>query len=144
MDTFRIYTAGGMSKFGKDNFEDSNKWRKYCKDNLESFDCLYNVRVDNANDYYNFFDEPVYDSEREVMEFDIRKVKHSDLIICNFNDPKSLGTMAEIAIAYDNRIPVIGLNERNFDLHPWEIEFCTKMFTDINKMLEYIKDFYLT
>ena len=52
--------------------------------------------------------------------------------------------MAEIAIAYDNRIPVIGLNEENIELHPWQIEFCRKIFTDFDLMLDYIEDYYLT
>ena len=89
-------------------------------------------------------DSSTYDSEKEIVEFDLMKVKNSDLIICNFNDPKSLGTMAEIAIAYDNRIPVIGLNEENIELHPWQIEFCRKIFTDFDLMLDYIEDYYLT
>lgn len=144
MDKFVVYTAGGMTKFGKDNFDESNKWRNYCKKKLQDSYSLYNVIVINANDYYNFLDDSTYDSEREVMEFDIRNIKRSDLIICNFNDPKSMGTMAEIAIAYDNRIPVIGLNKNNYELHPWQIEFCSKMFTDIDKMLNYIHDYYLT
>ena len=143
MDSFTVYTAGGMTKFGKDNFDESDKWRNYCKKTLENYECIYNVHVINANDYYNFLDNSAYDSEREVMEFDIRNIKRSDLIICNFNDPRSMGTMAEIAIAYDSRIPVIGLNENNYELHPWQIEFCSKMFTDIDEMLIYIRDYYL-
>ncbi len=78
------------------------------------------------------------------MEFDLNKVRHSDLIICNFNDIYSLGTMAELAIAYERRIPVIGLNVDEQTLHPWQIEFCTRIFNDMDEMLDYVKDFYLT
>ena len=144
MKDYVIYTAGGMSKFGVDNFDKSNEWRKYCKNALENYDDRkYRVIVINPNDYYNMLDSSTYDSEKEIVEFDLMKVKNSDLIICNFNDPKSLGTMAEIAIAYDNRIPVIGLNEENIELHPWQIEFCRKIFTDFDLMLDYIEDYYL-
>ena len=108
-----------MSKFGKDNFEEGNKWRIYCKDTLEKCECDFKVKVINPNDYFNFFDEPrAYKSEKEIMEFDINKVRHSDLIICNFNDVYSLGTMSELAIAYENRIPIIGLNTDHQKLHP--------------------------
>ena len=145
MRTIRIYLAGGMGKFGKDNFEESNKWRIYCKDILEKFEGNYRAEVINPNSYFNFLDKPPrYSSEREVMEFDINKVRNSDLIICNFNDPKSLGTMAEIAIAYERRIPVIGLNEDFDELHPWQIEMCTRIFNNIDEMLDYVEDFYLT
>lgn len=133
-----------MSKFGKDNFEEGNKWRIYCKDTLEKYECDYKAKVINPNDYFNFFEEPcTYKSEKEIMEFDINKVRHSDLIICNFNDVYSLGTMSELAIAYENRIPIIGLNTDHQKLHPWQIEFCTRIFDDIDELLDYVEDFYL-
>ena len=145
MRTISIYLAGGMGKFGKDNFEESNKWRTYCKDILEKFEGNYRAEVINPNSYFNFLDKPPrYSSEREIMEFDINKVRNSDLIICNFNDQKSLGTMAEIAIAYERRTPVIGLNEDFEELHPWQIEMCTRIFYNIDEMLDYVEDFYLT
>lgn len=133
-----------MSKFGKDNFEEGNKWRVYCKNTLEKYECDYNVKIISPNDFFNFFEEPpTYKSEREIMEFDLNKVRHSGLIICNFNDVYSLGTMSELAIAYENRIPVVGLNVDNQKLHPWQIEFCTRIFDNIDELLDYIEDFYL-
>ena len=142
---FTAYLAGGMGKFGKDEFNKANEWRNYCKSTLENFEGNYETKVINPNDYFNFVDEPpAYKTQREIMEFDLDKVRHSDLIICNFNDKYSLGTMAEIAIAYEKRIPIIGLNENNEELHPWQIEFCTRIFSDINEMLDYVEDFYLT
>lgn len=139
-----MYLAGGMSKFGKDNFDEGNKWRVYCKNTLENFECDYSVKVISPNNYFSFLEEtPTYQSEREIMEFDINKVRHSDLIICNFNDMYSLGTMAELAIAYENRIPVIGLNIDNQKLHPWQTEFCTRIFDNIDELLDYVEDFYL-
>ena len=142
---FTIYLAGGMGKFGKDEFNKANEWRNYCKSILENFEGNYEVKVINPNDYFNFVDEPpAYRTQREIMEFDLNKVRHSDLIIVNFNDMYSLGTMAELAIAYERRIPVVGLNENNDELHPWQIEFCNRIFNDIDEMLDYVEDFYLT
>lgn len=141
-----IYLAGGMGKFGKENFDKGNNWRKYCKHIIElsGKNNGIDIVVINPNSYFNFLDEPPrYNSEREVMEFDLHKVRNSDLIVVNFNDVYSLGTMAELAIAYDRRIPVVGLNIDNHELHPWQIEFCTRIFTDIDKMLDYIRDFYI-
>lgn len=137
--------AGGMCKFGKDNFDKGNEWRIYCKNVLQNYECQYKVKIINPNDYFNFKEEPRrYKTQREIMEFDLNKVRHSDLIICNFNDVYSLGTMSELAIAYENRIPVIGLNIDNQELHSWQIEFCTRIFEDIDEMLDYIQDFYLS
>lgn len=144
MKDYHIYTAGGMGKFGKNEFNKANNWRVFCKNTLENCDCDYKVKVCNPNDYFNFVDdEPKYSSQKEVMLLDLHKVRTSDLLIVNFNDMGSLGTMCEVAIAYENKIPVIGLDTDGQLLHPWQIEMCNRIFTDINEMLDYIEDFYL-
>ena len=133
-----------MGKFGKDNFEESNNWRVYCKDTLENCECDYKVKVINPNDYFNFKEEiPQYKSQREVMELDLHKLRDSDLIIVNFNDPISLGSMAEMAIAYDRHIPIIGLDADKQALHPWQIEMCNRNFDNMDEMLDYVEDYYL-
>lgn len=103
------------------------------------------MHVINPNDYFSFIQAPpLYKSDREVMELDLNKLRNSDLLIINFNDVYSLGSMAELAIAYDRRIPIIGLNIYNEKLHPWQYEMCNRIFDDIDEMLNYIEDFYLT
>lgn len=144
MNDFTIYLAGGMGKFGKKNFEESNYWHKYCEAILESCECDYRVKAINPNDYFSFADDPVtYQTQREIMEFDLNKVRNADLLIVNFNDMYSLGTMSEIAIAYEKRIPVIGLNAEHYNLHPWQIEMTNRIFDDMDEMLHYVKDKYL-
>lgn len=141
---YRIYLSGGMQKFGKRNFEESNKWRKYCKQALECGESEYTVRVCNPNDYFNFYDEkPQYKSEREVMNLDLHKLKISDLVIVNFNDIHSIGTQSEIAIAYDREIPIIGLADAKQTLHPWQACMCERVFDNVDEMLDYVEDFYL-
>ncbi len=142
---FAIYLAGGMGKFGKDNFDKGNTWRKYCKHILEHFDgSKYSINVINPNDYFNFKDEsPVYKTQKEVMEFDLNKVRHCDLLIVNFNDVYSLGSMAELAIAYEKRIPIVGINTDNQQLHTWQNEMCNRIFNNIDETLDYVKYFYL-
>ena len=133
-----------MGKFGKDNFEKSNTWRIYCKNTLENCECDYNVKAINPNDYFNFKEEqPRYVSQREVMELDLHKLRNSDLVIANFNDMYSLGSMAELAIAYDRRIPIVGLDIDKQELHTWQIEMCNRIFSDIDEMLDYVEDYYL-
>lgn len=144
MTEFKIYLAGGMGKFGKNNFEESNCWRKYCKATLENCECDYRVKTINPNDYFSFVDDPItYQTQREIMEFDLNKVRSADLLIVNFNDMYSLGTMSEIAIAYEKRIPVIGLNTKYYNLHPWQIEMTNRIFNGIDEMLDYIRNKYL-
>lgn len=144
MKSYFVYLCGGMGKFGKENFDECNKWRKYCKQTLENYECDYRVKAVNPNDFFNFVDEPPrYNTQNEVMRLDLHKLRNSDLVIANFNDMYSLGSMAEIAIAYDRGIPVIGLNDKNQKLHPWQICMCERIFDDIDEMLDYIEDFYL-
>ena len=143
MSTYNIYLSGGMQNFGKENFNKSNDWRKYCKKTLESCECDCKVKIFNPNDAFNFRDAPQYDSEREVMNIDLYKLRLSDLVIVNFNDKWSLGTMSEIAIAYDRGIPVIGLNVDNQELHSWQVCMCERIFNNIDEMIDYVEDFYL-
>lgn len=144
MKNYTVYLAGGMGKFGKDNFDEGNRWRLIFKKRLESCENM-NVKAINPNDYFSFKQEPPrYISQREIMEFDLNRVRNADLIIVNFNDMWSLGTMAEIAIAYERKIPIIGLNETNQNLHPWEVEMCNRIFTETHELLDYVEYFYLT
>ena len=146
METLNIYLAGGMQKFGKKDFNESNYWRVHIEQELMKLDCGRQTRICNPNDYYSFYDNsPRYSTMREVMEFDLNKVRNSDLIIVNFNDLKSLGTMAELAIAYEHRIPVIGLcSEENYPmLHPWQKEMCNRIFGDIDELIEYVVHYYV-
>lgn len=142
MSKRKCYLAGGMCKFGEDKFNESNFWRVHIQEVLSEMP----VEVCNPNDYFSFKDNPAkYKSIKEVMEFDLNKVRNSDFIIVNFNDIYSLGTMAEIAIAYEHRIPIIGLvsKENESLLHSWQKEMCSRFFTDIDEMLDYVEDYYL-
>lgn len=143
MKNYTVYLCGGMGKFGKENFDDCNKWRKYCKQSLETYECDYKVIAINPNDYFNFVDKPKYSTQLEVMRLDLNKLRNSDLVIANFNDVYSLGSMAEIAIAYERRTPIIGLNESGEELHPWQSCMCERVFNDIDELLDYVEDFYL-
>ena len=148
MDTIKIYLSGGMGAFGKEHFDESNEWRIKC---TKLFRILYNTndsytypKTFNPNDYFNFTqeDDPKYESQREVMEFDLYNLKNSNLLIVNFNDPKSLGTMSEMAIAYDRNIPIYGINLNNIELHPWQKEMCNRVFDSIDKAVNYIWEMY--
>lgn len=142
---FQIYLCGGMGKFGKEEFYKSNNWRLYCYEVLSEYkDGLYNLIIINPNNYFNFLQEvPQYKTEREVMELDLHKLRKSDLVIVNFNDPYSVGSMIELGVAYERNIPIIGLNEDYFELHPWQNELCNRIFDNIDELLDYVKDFYL-
>lgn len=141
METCRIYLSGGM---GSLDLEEQSKWRKQVINAILFGDYHWEKKpiFFNPVDYYNFTDVR-YKSEREVVEFDLNALRHSDLVIVNFNDPKSLGTCAELAIAYEMRIPIIGINKDKAELHPWLVEFTTRMCDDIREAVSHVVDFYL-
>lgn len=140
METCRIYLSGGM---GSLSMEEQSKWRKQIIDEIE-INCHYEKKpiFFNPVNYYNF-EEKRHKSEKEIVEFDLNAIRNSDLIIVNFNDPKSIGTCAELAIAYDRHIPIIGINKNGAELHPWLTEFTTRMCDSIREAVEHIVDFYL-
>ena len=142
MKRVSIYLAGGM---GGLTFDEQTKWRKQVRDAIlyGCYDYEYKPLFFDPTQYYNFEEPLKHKSEREAMEFDLYNLKRSDLVVVNFNKPDSLGTMAELAIAYEHRIPVIGLNKEGIELHPWQIEFCDRICDDMYELVKHIVDFYL-
>ena len=140
METIRIYLSGGM---GNLSFEEQSKWRQQVQDAIKfNYECEKKPIFFNPVNYYNF-EEVRYKTEREVMEFDLNGLRNSDLVIVNFNDPLSIGTCAELAIAYEMKIPVIGINQDNKKLHPWLECFCNRICMSIKDAVEYVVEFYL-
>lgn len=142
MKDIEIYLCGGMGKFGKENFDIGNEWRVYFQ---YKFSDHQTVSVCNPNLHFNFKDETDYKSNREIMEYDLYRVKKSDLIIVNFNDPLSIGSAMELAIAYEKRIPILGLceNNENMELHPWLKEVCNRIFAEREELFLYTVKHYL-
>lgn len=141
MESVRIYLSGGM---GNLSWEEQSKWRSQVINAIKygDKDCNKKPVFFNPIEYYNF-EEVRQRSEREIMEFDLNALRNSDLIVVNFNDPRSLGTCSELAIAYERKIPVIGINKDNAELHPWLVEFTTRMCESVREAVDYIVDFYL-
>lgn len=139
-----IYTAGAMSCYGK-NADYPKSWRKQVSDwfekNTSCFTCI------NPTDYYEFGLNN-YKSEREVMCFDLRKVREADIILVNLKDlDKSIGTCDEIFYAWTRNTPIIGFTDDASveHIHPWKIEQIDRIETgkeSMFKALEYIKYYY--
>lgn len=128
---------------GNLSFEEQSKWRQQVQDAIKfNHDCEKKPIFVDPVKYFNFT-EKRHKSEREIMEFDLNAVRNSDLIIVNFNDPKSLGTCAELAIAYEMKIPIVGINKNGQELYPWLECFCNRMCESLKEAVEYVADFYL-
>ena len=148
----KVYLAGAMACYGKNSTEAKgwrNQAKKWFKESTDNF------KVISPTDYYEY-GETFHQTEKEVMRFDLRKVKSADIVLVNLNDlHKSLGTSDEILFAYLNGIPVIGFlkpetNLYNSDeeiakLHPWKREQLDRIecaHDGMVKAMQYIKDYY--
>jgi hypothetical protein len=144
MKEFKIYLAGGVSNLSK---EEQTIWRDIIIDMInqrcKTTDIKFKLDIINPPDYFTF-EEHNFDSDLEVMKYYLRHTKSSDLIIVNFNDPKSIGTAQEIAVAYDHNIPILGLNIINEVLNTWLICSCDRMFNSYKALIDYLFYFYLT
>lgn len=145
MRYLKIYLAGKMSGL---SFEEMNHWRtKLKKQLLKAAEATgYQIQVINPVDYYNF-EEKQYQSEEEVMDFDLAHVISSDLIIVNLDGLNSSdGTKIELHDAkYHNHIPVISFGNMQIynDLHPWIKKNITRVEQTMEDVVKYIKDFYM-
>ena len=99
MKEFKCYLAGGMSGL---NIDEQTQWRSTCKEWLLKQETNYNITVINPCDYFNLF-EKRHQSEHEVKNYDLNHVRTSNLILVNFNAPKSQGTSIEIFLASRRR-----------------------------------------
>lgn len=125
------------------SFDQMNQWRVDAKEKLliMAEKSGYRLSVINPVDFYNF-EQIEYQSQEEVMDYDLFHVEHSDFLIVNaeeLNDSK--GTIMEIFDAWVHKIPVFlfGVYKNS---HPW-IERCVTRFeSDIDHVITYLKNFY--
>lgn len=138
MNEFNIYLSGALTGF---TLEKQLKWRNEVIELIKS----------NTTRPVRFFNPPKHFSpstnnhltEREVMEFEVERLHKSDLVIVNLNYPKSIGTAMELAIAYDNKIPILGLHRCSDELHPWLGLSCNRIFKDKKELADYVITNYL-
>jgi len=139
----KIYLSGPMSGLP---FEMQMAWRRDFIDIVGDRAECFNPPA-HFSDYYidnNVTDFSGYKSDREVMDFDLWNLEESDIVVVNFDDsPLSLGTMAEVAIAYACRIPVFGFCKNPDKLHPWQRDMCYRMFESYKTCAIYLLNHYL-
>ncbi len=141
----KIYLAGKMSGL---TFQQMNSWRWELKDKLidAAEKAGYTITVINPVDFYNF-KEKKQQSEEEVEDYDLAHVISSDIIVVNLNGLNSSdGTKLELHDGkYHNKIPVIAFGDEklHYYLHPWIKRDITRVEPNIDKAVQYIKDFYM-
>ncbi len=136
------YLSGGMTKFGVENFDESNNWRVDLKEQIRNLSDGY-ITAFNPNDHWNMLDDPDEFEDREAMNLDIYKLRQSELVIYNNNDPFSRGSMIELGIAYERQIPIFTLNEEGNEVHCWVRDISQRVFTDREDMMMYLSAHYI-
>ena len=139
MKEFVIYLAGASKNVPDEGFT----WRKSAENELYRYaDILnYKIKVINPNDYFTY-KEKRHKTNKQIKEFYMDKVRHSNLILVNLNNTNtSPGTAQELQCASDNLIPIIGFGTENIYLWLSEAD-CQVVFNEMNEAIEYIVNFY--
>ena len=107
-----IYLIGAMQIYGEKS-EEAKEWRDKVKEYFSeyslNFDCIA------PTDYYEYGSD-YHKSNREVMRFDLRKVREADIMLVNLkNIRQSVGSCDEIFYAYMLGKPIIGFIENDFE-----------------------------
>jgi nucleoside 2-deoxyribosyltransferase len=134
-----IYLSGGMSTLSLD---EQLEWRIKFQHLADDFISENHVECFIPPYYYNYKDK-IPKSEREAFEYDLYRLRHSDILVVNFNVPKSIGTAYEIAVARENKIPIIGINANDEILHPWLVESCLKILPTIESAAKYVEEYLI-
>ena len=134
-DKLKVFLSGGMTGLTK---EEASYWRTLFK-MADTYQCVIFIDPTYLYTPSNNSDQ-LY--EKEAMEYDLYWVKHSDLVVVNFNSLSSIGTAQELMLAHTLNKPIIGMIEEDkYDqLHPWYKQECIKIFKYKPDKLEYIID----
>lgn len=135
------YLSGGMEKFGKENFNESNDWRVRVGNKIHEINS--NIEIFNPNSHWSYLSNPKNCTEREIMNLDIYKLRNSELVIYKNNDPFSRGSMIELGIAWERRIPIITLNTNDNECHSWVSNMSEIIFTEEEIMIDYLAEHYM-
>lgn len=119
-----IYLAGRMNGLSE---TEAMAWRKDFINSMSYVDSEAEIFCPPLFFSYNvskvLSEEESVKYELECFKYETNKVKQSSVVVVSLDGiEKSLGTVQELAIAYDNHIPIIGIakNEEVINnLHPW-------------------------
>ena len=142
--TLVVYLAGKMNGL---SYDEMNKWRIRADAALHNagYTTGTKVRANNPVNYYNF-EKQEYQSDKEVMDFDLALIKKSDIVLVNLDGlDSSIGTAIELYECMNSKIPVIpfGTDNAYWKLHPWVSLCITRKDDSIESSVEYIKNFYM-
>ena len=129
-----IYLSGAIS--GIDESQ-AYTWRRYFVDTFEELNLDW-LHVFNPVEHFSEASIMIGQiTNKEIMDVELHKLRNSDYVFYNCNHSTSLGSMAEIAIAYEYKIPILSFNEQNEVIHPWLDCMITKQFRTKEALLDF-------
>lgn len=142
---FHIYLAGAMSGI---SYAAMQTWRKEVElvfNNMTDYGHFDKIYFFNPVDKFGTAEHMSYANESFAFETDLRKLKESNMVICNLSTGiKSVGTNVELGVAYENHIPVIVYNPDKVELHPWQQMIANYVAENIESLLDVVHEYYLT
>lgn len=140
----KIYLAGTITGITE---EEANGWRERMAYRLNDLGLNAFNPYTYMKKFYEYGKYGSNDIEKVAMDFDLSHVKSSRAVVVRLDDKSSLGTMAELATAYSNNIPIVALNDKDnkkpfFEQHPWVKNMISIQFFDEDELVDYICDFF--
>lgn len=133
--------------FNTDQHDYPKQWREDAKKYVKQ---IYDgITLVSPTDFYEI-GKNYHKTESEVMRFDLRMVRESDIVLVNLKDlHSSLGTSDEILYAFIRGNSVVGFIEDETELkniHPWKLEQIDRIETGKDAMkhaIDYIYKYYV-
>ena len=142
---YQIYTCG---KMGGLTYPEQMSWRRMIDYEVNIRRNQSSVKFIHPPLFYNF-EKKLHNSEYEVMEFDLAKVRESDIVAVNLDGiNSSVGSCFEIATAnavnnFGNKhIFIIGIGDDE-SVHPWIKNSLSRCERDIASAAEYISAYLI-
>ena len=134
----QIYLAGKISGIP---FADANNWRMFLSNGLKTKSLIDSWKCFNPCAHIRTNGSAMYDSE--YFMYDLDQLRRSRLVIVSFEfGQDSIGTAMEVAVAFENRIPIIGYNPGEIEVHPWYDMALTHMCYDMDGLILFLCDHY--
>ena len=141
-----VFLSGAISGITS---EEAYQWRSDMKNQIETLEAGW--KAFNPMDHFDInslYCQSRYGSNEKMddlaFDIDLAKLRKSDVVICDMSRP-SLGTAAELGIAHELRIPIVGIcpeNKRG-DLHPWWKHFATYLAKDYEDAMIFFVDHFI-
>lgn len=138
----KVYTCGGMKN--KSTIE-AMAWRNELENCLNMSGVV--ASVFKPPEFYNY-DEFKQQSEAEIKEFELAKLRESDVLVVELNGVESsVGSCMELGYANamndfgDKHIFIIAYNNIEKNVHPWVMDSCIRVEDNLEDIAYYIANY---